>query len=1106
MKKFLMLVLSCAVMFGSTRSITHAEDYTSTASDSETAIGEPANQEEDTEIEQAPEKYNAELDDFDNQGDYPIALMSYSQSTDTQQTGTGFTYSVKTDGSLTITGYSGSAPSSLVIPSTIDGKTVTEIGDNSFYENFYIWSLTIPDTVVTIGSNAFYRVLLSNIDLGNGVTTIKDSAFLGTEISSIKLPVSLISIGSKAFANTNLSSVILPQNLQSLGKGAFQGTDITTITLPKNLVSIGAGPFYNCNQLKEIIVDSSNTSYTAADGVLFTKDKKELITYPTAKTETSYQVPTGIVKLDDYAFYSSKVQSIILPSSLTTIGEACFYGSSISSLTIPDSVTSIETAAFSECKSLNTITIGTGITKLNDYVFQNSSISSINLAASITDISSLAFFGCTKLNNINVNSANTVYSTQSGVLFSKDGTKLILYPIGKTDTAYTIPNSVTKLGENAFLDAPIQTVTIPASVTEIGEACFARSHLINVTIPTTIKVFGDVVFQDCTSLISADFESEIVSYATFSGCTSLKKVYLGNNVTTLYLRAFYNCTSLSEINFPEKLSIIRVYAFYNCTSLPSTITLPSEMNYVEAGAFEKCTTTVVYPSDLSKQSNGDYLYVVNVIVAGKQYYDMAYQVLDLVNQARTEAGKNALTMDKDLLEAAMVRAVETSVLFEHTRPNGMSCFSYSSKISGENIAAGQRNAAEVMQSWKSSSGHWANIMSSKYQIIGIGCYQDKDGGWYWCQDFGTGNLVNTERRSDTLSNKFTVEINPLDYTLNFLGTNPLKVTVGETKSIVNQLIYKESNWSRATIESESCNYSSSSSGIFSVDQLGIIKGVSAGNAVLTESIKGDRKSYNYNVAVSVDLVVGFVQRLYKTVLLRDPDPDGLNNWVNLLKTKKLSGSEVAYDFFFSDEFKNKNYCDAHFTEYVYNALMGRGSDPAGYENWMGYLYRGTSRESVINGFLLSPEFTAICASYGITRGNGVAVPAHGTVQTGPCTADSNIDTGMGEFVVRLYKVCLGRGYDTAGLKNWITQLNNGESGSAIAHGFFFSPELQNKHLSNGEYVTTLYETMFNRQPDGPGLADWTGQLNRGASRESVYQGFAGSQEWSNTCGTYGITK
>ncbi len=285
---------------------------------------------------------------------------------------------------------------------------------------------------------------------------------------------------------------------------------------------------------------------------------------------------------------------------------------------------------------------------------------------------------------------------------------------------------------------------------------------------------------------------------------------------------------------------------------------------------------------------------------------------------------------------------------------------------------------------------------------------------------------------------------------------------------------------------------------------GKVTAIGLGKAVITATNTDGRTAQcTVNVLTPVQ---GFVYRLYDKVLGREPDTAGLNNWVGLLESRKLSGSEVAYDFFFSDEFKNKNYCDAHFTEYVYNALMGRGSDPAGYENWMGYLYRGTSRESVINGFLLSPEFTAICASYGITRGNGVAVPAHGTVQTGPCTADSNIDTGMGEFVVRLYKVCLGRGYDTAGLKNWITQLNNGESGSAIAHGFFFSPELQNKHLSNGEYVTTLYETMFNRQPDGPGLADWTGQLNRGASRESVYQGFAGSQEWSNTCGTYGITK
>lgn len=123
-------------------------------------------------------------------------------------------------------------------------------------------------------------------------------------------------------------------------------------------------------------------------------------------------------------------------------------------------------------------------------------------------------------------------------------------------------------------------------------------------------------------------------------------------------------------------------------------------------------------------------------VSGAKCYSMAFEVLGLVNQRRAENGLSALTMDADLLEAAMLRAAEITVSFSHTRPDGEDCFTVSSKCWGENIAMGYTSATSVMEGWMNSSGHRANILRGSYETIGIGCFY-YDGMYYWSQNFGS---------------------------------------------------------------------------------------------------------------------------------------------------------------------------------------------------------------------------------------------------------------------------------------------------------------------------------------------------------------------------------
>lgn len=111
-----------------------------------------------------------------------------------------------------------------------------------------------------------------------------------------------------------------------------------------------------------------------------------------------------------------------------------------------------------------------------------------------------------------------------------------------------------------------------------------------------------------------------------------------------------------------------------------------------------------------------------VALSGTYNYEYAYEVLDLVNEEREAEGLAALEMDEDLLAAAMERAVEINLYCSHTRPTGLDCYTIESKARGENIAAGYSSPASVMNGWMNSSGHKANILTSTYTSIGIGCF------------------------------------------------------------------------------------------------------------------------------------------------------------------------------------------------------------------------------------------------------------------------------------------------------------------------------------------------------------------------------------------------
>ena len=325
------------------------------------------------------------------------------------------------------------------------------------------------------------------------------------------------------------------------------------------------------------------------------------------------------------------------------------------------------------------------------------------------------------------------------VLYNKNKTILESYPAAKTGTEFTIPSTVKKVTAYGFsYGKNLKKITITSGVTTLGDGAFYEMKALDeIAIPKNVTSIGSFLLQNCTALKTLKFYAKVktVPYLLCSGCSNLTKVVMDNSaIETLEPRVFMDCVKLSSVTLPTALKTIQVYAFKNCKAL-STIGYPKSITLIESGAFEGSSITK-YPTWLSKGNNGDYGIFTKIKYKGTDKYSEAYKVLKIVNKERKSKGLSELKMDKDLLDVAMQRAAEVALYFSHTRPDGSSCFSATDKMEAENIAGGQSSAAAVMTSWMNSAGHRANILTSYFKTIGIGCFT-QGGTVFWVQCFGT---------------------------------------------------------------------------------------------------------------------------------------------------------------------------------------------------------------------------------------------------------------------------------------------------------------------------------------------------------------------------------
>ena len=349
---------------------------------------------------------------------------------------------------------------------------------------------------------------------------------------------------------------------------------------------------------------------------------------------------SGSVAIPETITYNSEIYSV------TSIAKTAFtYCSELTEITIPSSVTDIEAIAFLSCYDLTKIlvssnnekyssengvlynedktilikypegkndkscTIPNSVTSIVDYAFYNCSVlTSVTIPNSVTSIGDYAFSYCSSLTEIIVSSNNEKFSSDNGVLFNKDKTILIKYPEGNKNSKYTIPNSVTSIGEDAFKNCKgLTTVTIGENVESIGEYAFSYCiGLTSITIPNSVTSIGLGAFYDCSGLIEVTIPNSITSidFGTFYNCSSLTEITIPNSITSIGSSAFWGCSELTEVTIPNSITSIDFGTFYNCSSL-TEITIPNSVSSVGSSAFSGCSglTDVVIPNSVTSIEN-----------------------------------------------------------------------------------------------------------------------------------------------------------------------------------------------------------------------------------------------------------------------------------------------------------------------------------------------------------------------------------------------------------------------------------------------------------------------------------------------------------------------
>lgn len=405
--------------------------------------------------------------------------------------------------------------------------------------------------VIQIGNGDTVANFEESVTISEGITTIGSNAFYGCKnITQVSMPSTIKTIGWQSFRITSsLTQITIPEGTTSIQERAFNASGIKSIVIPGTVETIGRLAFFQ-SALSEVVICN------------------------------------GVKTIAESAFSESKLKTVIIPGTVKTIGAGAFSTSrSLAELTIEEGVETIGDGAFSDCYSLKNVEIPKSVLTIDDGTFLN----------------------CSGLREIKVSNDNPNYTSENGILYNKDKTKIIKYPGGKTDTEFELPSTVIEIGKSCFTACHnLVKIQIPTSVGKLDSNAFVNTSKlqeINVASGNTqyLSESGVLFNKDKTEIIRWPQAKKVTSYA------------MPNTVKTIKEQCF-NKSNVGDLTIPSSAERIEQYAFQSASignviceeesgkglkeigyrafwlSGLKEITLPSTMEKIEGEAFRGCNS------------------------------------------------------------------------------------------------------------------------------------------------------------------------------------------------------------------------------------------------------------------------------------------------------------------------------------------------------------------------------------------------------------------------------------------------------------------------------------------------------------------------------------
>ena len=513
----------------------------------------------------------------------------------------------------------------IVIPNKIDGKTVEEIANRAFSGHERLRSVTIPETVLVIGEEAFYETpALEEIKVAkdNPNYTTAEGNLYNKDISYLVWVTADVT-----------ETFVIPATVRSMSRLAFSSCKkLTTIHIQTNgknpQESFNIGTLFNdnfsqCTSLRGIWVDADHPYYLSTDGVLFTRDGKRLLAVPPAFNQKNYVVPYNVQEIGGFSF------------------SGCYK---IETVTIPDGIATIELFAFMNCPSIKEITVGHGLTEIGEKAFYYcEALEKVTLPSTLVYMDAWAMEGCSNLTELvlpkeNESLTNAFFDGEEwfGELsepgeegsdtpiipepqqptipespqpipvpqaerllkqrIRKGTTLLFSYQVtedneviitgltqmaekDKKNRILTIPQKINEMpvvgiDESAFAKVPLTYISLPEGLLEIGKGAFYGCNLSTVTIPASVRYIGQRVFGANHGMQEINVAEENEVYSSLGGV-------LYNKERTILFQMPANYPE-SHYTIPKSVRRLDEYAFGNCRNLEtayvSSTTLQVEKN------------------------------------------------------------------------------------------------------------------------------------------------------------------------------------------------------------------------------------------------------------------------------------------------------------------------------------------------------------------------------------------------------------------------------------------------------------------------------------------------------------------------------------------------